>query len=348
MLEMSKPDPDARPRIARDLRLEVTMNIKLSAREIIAALFTILIIGGFGGRASADTAVSTCGTLSAPGNYFLTRNLTAAGDCLVIAADNVAIDMRGKTITGNGTGAGITDAGFQHPYAIIANGTIRNFQTGINLDNSGLATISNVDSSKNVGDGIFVDRCCNTLDSITANGTGGTGIVIASDDSSLSRILANGNGAGGILVTDCCNTLVASTVSNNTGNGVEMDGCCSFVLSSKIQKNTGIGVQLKSDDNGVVRSNTSKNGGDGMEFPNSTDNMIVASTSNKNGGAGVDLGARFGIISGVQANKNGAGGVNMLCRGSTASLTAKKNTGGSNLTQTNSDGPCANVNLNAP
>jgi hypothetical protein len=324
------------------------MNIKLSAREIIAALFAIMLIGGLGGRASADVAVSTCGTLSSPGNYFLTRNLTAAGDCLVIAADNVAIDMKGKTISGNGTGAAIFDGSIQHPFAIIRNGTIRNFQIGIDLDNSGLATISNVDSSKNVGDGIFIDRCCNTLDAITANGNGGTGILIASDDSSLSRILANGNGAGGILVTDCCNTLVASTVSNNTGNGVEMDGCCSFVLSSNIQKNTGIGIQLSSGDNGVIKSNTSKNGGDGMEFPNSGDNMVTASTSNRNGGAGIDIGARFGIISGVQANKNAAGGVNMLCRGSTASLTAKKNTG-TNLVQTvTSDGPCANVNLNAP
>lgn len=328
------------------------MNIKLSAREIIAALFAMLLIGGFGGRASAAaTAVSTCETLSSPGNYFLTRNLTAAGDCLVIAADNVAIDLNGKTITGNGTGSAISDASIAHPFAIIANGTIRNFGIGIDLDNSGLATISNVDSSKNVSHGIFIDRCCNTLDAITANGNGGTGILIASDDSSLSRILANGNGAGGILITSCCNTLVASTVSNNTGNGVDMDDCCSFVLSSNIQKNTGIGVKLSSDDNGVIRSNTSKNGGDGMEFPNSGENMIVASTSNKNGGAGVDLGARFGVISGVQANKNAADGVDMLCRGSTASLTAKKNTG-TNLVQTVSgggaDGPCANVNLNAP
>jgi len=326
------------------------MNIKLSARELIAALFAILLIGGFAGRASADVAVSACGTLSTPGtNYFLTRNLSATGDCLVIAADNVGIDMRGHTITGNGSHSGISDGDIPHPFAVIRNGTIRNFADGINLENSGEATISNVDSSKNTDDGIFIADCCNTLDSITANNNGATGIQIDSDDSSLSRILAKGNGAGGILITSCCNTLVASTVSNNTGNGVEMDDCCSFVVSSNIQKNTGIGVQLNSDDNGVVRSNTSKNGSDGMEFPTSGENMIVASKSNGNGGAGIDIGARFGIISGVQANKNAAGGVNMLCRGSTASLTAKKNKGGSNLTQTvTSDGPCANVNLNAP
>ena len=219
------------------------MNIKLSARAFTAALFTMLLIGGLCGRAGAiiTNPISACGTLSSPGAYFLTGNLSATGDCLVIAADNVAIDMKGKTITGNGSGAGITDGGFQHPSVIISNGTIRNFGTGIDLENSGEAIISNVDSSKNAGDGIFIDRCCNTLNSVTTNGNGGSGIVIDSDDSSLSNIQANGNSDGGIFISNCCNTLVASTVSNNTGIGVEMEGCCSFVIGTKTQKNSEIG-----------------------------------------------------------------------------------------------------------
>jgi hypothetical protein len=122
------------------------MNIKLSARETIAALFAMLLIGGIGARASADTAVSACGTLAPAGNYFLTKNLSATGDCLVIGANNVAIDLRGKTITGNGTGSGITDGGLERADAIIANGKIRNFNQGIFLSSSGVALISNIDS----------------------------------------------------------------------------------------------------------------------------------------------------------------------------------------------------------
>src|ERR1019366_5892026 len=94
ILEMSRPDPGARPRAARDLRWEVTMNIKLSARSLTAALFATVLIGGLCGRAGAATAISTCGTLSSAGNYYLTSNLTATGDCLVIAAANGAIDMK--------------------------------------------------------------------------------------------------------------------------------------------------------------------------------------------------------------------------------------------------------------
>ena len=57
---------------------------------------------------------------------------------------------------------------------------------------------------------------------------------------------------------------------------------------------------------------------------------------------------RFGIFSGVQANKNGGGGVSMPCRGSTASLTATKNSGSNLIQSPATDGPCANVNLKAP
>ena len=59
----------------------------------------------------ADTAVSACGTLSPAGNYFLTKNLTSSGTCIVIGDQGVSFDMQGHTITGNGTGDGITDGG---------------------------------------------------------------------------------------------------------------------------------------------------------------------------------------------------------------------------------------------
>jgi hypothetical protein len=322
------------------------MNIKLSALRFTAPLFAMLLIGGLCGSAGAATAVSSCQTLSAPGNYFLTKNLTASGDCLVIAADNVAIDLKGHTITGNGSSSGINDDGLDRDYAIIANGTIRNFDTGINLHSSGSAIISNINASNNGSEGIFISECCNTLNSVTANNNI-VGIEIDSDDSSLTNIQANGNSNGGVMISECCNTLVGSTVSNNTGIGVEMHFGDSFVVASKVQKNSDIGVELTNGDNGVIASSTSKNGGDGMELT-SGDNLVVASKSNGNGGTGVDLGTnKWGIFSGVSANKNHADGVDMGCRGSTASLKAQNNSA-TNLVQTNVDGPCANVNLNAP
>jgi hypothetical protein len=320
------------------------MNIKLSARRITTALFAMLLTCGLCARASAATAVSACGTLASPGNYFLTKNLSATGDCLVIGADNVAIDLKGKTITGNGSGSGITDGGIFRAVPIIANGRIRNFDTGISLA-AGDTMISNVDSSKNTGDGIFIGSCCNTLNSVTADNNGGTGIDIASDDSSLTKIEANGNGDGGIFISSCCNLLVEGVANNNHGIGVQINSDDNFVVGSTMQGNSDIGLKMI-DDNGVIKTTSLKNGGDGMRFT-STVNQVIQSKSNKNVGDGIVFDGRFGVLAGVQANKNGGDGVDMSCRGSTASLTAKQNTG-SNLVQTVSDGPCANVNLNAP
>jgi hypothetical protein len=347
MLQISICDPRLRLRIAADLSREGTMNIEFSARRIVAALFTMLLIVGLCGRAGAQTGVSSCQTLSAPGNYFLTSNLSASGDCLVIGASNVAIDLKGKTIKGNGSGSGITDGGSARNFAIIANGKISGFSNGVNLQASGQAIISNLNSSNNAADGVIIGDCCNTLSAVTTNNNGDVGIALLDDDSSLSKIQANGNGNGGIAINDCCNTLVGSTVKNNTGIGVQMNNCCSFVVASKIQNNTGDGVELLSEDNGVIGSTTSKNGGDGMDMTTNGDNMVVASKSTGNAGVGINFGAKFGIISGVMVSKNHSDGVDMQCRGSTASLTATKNSG-TNLVQTVVDGPCANVNLNAP
>jgi Right handed beta helix region len=322
------------------------MKIEFSARRITAALFTMLLIGGLCGRAGAQTGLSSCQTLSAPGNYFLMNNLNATGDCLVIGAANVAIDLKGKNIKGNGTGSGITDGGTAQNFAIIANGNISGFNDGVNLQASGQAIISNLNSSNNVADGVIIGNCCNTLSAVTTNNNGDVGIVILSDDSNLTNIQANKNADGGILVTRCCNTLIGSTVSNNTGIGVEIEQDVSSVVNSKIQHNTGVGLEMV-DDAGVIKTNTSKNGGDGILFTSST-NHVVASKSNGNGGAGIDAGANTTSgFSGVTANMNAADGVDMGCRGSTASLTATKNSG-TNLVQTVVDGPCANADLNAP
>ncbi len=119
------------------------------------------------------------------------------------------------------------------------------------------------------------------------------------------------------------------------------------MIASKVQKNSDIGIELNDGDNGVVGSTASKNGGDGIQM-SSGDDMVVASKSNGNGGSGVNLGTnKWGIFSGVTTNKNSSDGVDMGCRGSTASLKALNNSGTA-LVQTHVDGPCANVNLNAP
>ena len=193
----------------------------------------------------ADTGVSSCGTLSAAGNYFLTKNLTSTGTCITVASEGVSLDMKGHTITGDGTGDGITDGGGAFESMAIANGKIRNFSVGIGLDNSCCVVIRNVDSSKNTDTGVLIGKCCGALDSVTANNNGSVGIMALDCCYSMNNIQANNNGAGGgIVATSCCTTIANSTVSNNGGTGVVADGCCSFLVASKVQQNKGDGADM--------------------------------------------------------------------------------------------------------
>ena len=277
----------------------------------------------------ADTAVSACGTLSSPGNYFLTQNLTSAGTCIVISSEGVSFDMRGHTITGDGTGDGITDGGSRFESMAIANGSIRNFNVGIGLDRSCCLVIRNVDSSKNTATGIIVGDCCGALDGVTTNNNGTMGILAAGCCYSLNNIQANNNGGGGgIVTTDCCTTVANSVASGNTGAGVFEDGCCSFLVSSTVKNSGGDGVDMNDCCNFVVGSTVSHSVGVGVSLIGS-DNLITGTEVSHSGSDGIFMDSSDNQITSSKSTKNGGFGANVGCPGAIFKLTAKKNTSGS-------------------
>lgn len=70
-----------------------------------AALFSIALALGAtilvpAASAREPTPIKACQTISKPGSYELANNLTATGDCLLIATDFVTIDLAGFLISG--------------------------------------------------------------------------------------------------------------------------------------------------------------------------------------------------------------------------------------------------------
>jgi len=318
------------------------MSFERGFRRYALGAVAALVLLWAASPARADTAISACGPLSAAGKYFLTKNLTATGTCITVGSEGVSLDMKGFTITGNGTGDGISDGGGHFESMAIANGKIRNFSVGIGLDTSCCVVIRNVDSSMNTDTGILVGRCCGVIDAVTANHNGTTGIMALDCCYSLNNIQATNNGSGGgIVATGCCTAITSSTVSNNGGDGVFGSNCCNFVIKSTVQGNTGDGVHLTSNCcNFVVSSTVALNTGDGVHLTNN-ENLVTGTNASGNGGDGIFLSGTDNQITNSVANGNHGIGADVQCPGAITGLTTKNN-GTNSLTTTG--GTCTQLN----
>jgi hypothetical protein len=184
--------------------------------------------------AAAPSNVNACQTLSQPGSYVLAKNLAATGDCLVVAADAVTIDLAGFAITGNGTGSAVKSDGALRTGISIQNGTISNFATGIDFGFTGIQILverMRISGNGNVGvgandmaivkdslffqngDGINVGSR-SVVTGNSSNFNAGSGIAVGLG-STVTGNTSNLNGNNGLVVGN------GSTVVNNTtlGNG---------------------------------------------------------------------------------------------------------------------------------
>lgn len=189
---------------------------------------------------AAPRSIRGCQTIGSPGSYVLVRNLTATGDCLVVNADHVTIELQGFVMTGNGTGSGVTDNGVPRTGIVLRNGTIRQFETGISfpLNVSTGIVLERIRAVSNTGTGIRVGSKSAVRDCV-ADSNGGNGIE-AFDESIVSGSTATGNTFNGILVG------IGSTVTGNVANANGIDGIIANA-GSTVSGNTARG----NGDNGL-------------------------------------------------------------------------------------------------
>ena len=109
------------------------MNKKMAGVALAAALVSP--------PAWADpTVITACQTISQPGSYKLVGNLAITGGagCLIVAADDVTIDLAGFSIIGQQAGAGgIQSVPYLFGHGIaVRNGSISGFVNGVALDSA--------------------------------------------------------------------------------------------------------------------------------------------------------------------------------------------------------------------
>ncbi len=304
--------------------------------------------------AFVGTEITACSNtpILVAGNFFLKKNLTATGtDCIRVEHSNVAIDMNGHTITGDGAHRGITDNGVFVESVAIANGKIKDFDEGIEFFglffffHSDLITIEKVDSSGNKGVGIFLEGCCNSLTDIKASNNGDAGLVTLECCSTVNKVTANDNTDDGVDEEGCCSTASNVTANGNGSAGIFMDGDDNGVVNAKANDNKSAGIDILGFANQVSNSTASNNGADGMEFGGGT-NEVADSMANNNKIVGIDLGnVDFNTATDVTANHNGTDAVALKCPSNAVNVRAHNNT--TNLHEI-TPALCTNLDNNAP
>jgi len=199
------------------------------------------------------TPIDSCGTITQPGSYVLTRNLNASGNCIRIDADDVTLDLAGYRLSGNGSGDGVDENDTIHSNITVLNGTVTGFQNGVDLNQ----VIGSVAIS------------------VRAIDNANAGIAVASSIVKDSVVIGNGgNGIHGVSF----GTITGNQVFDNGGNGI-VAAQGSVVTNNSVRGNDGIGISASFGV--IVRGNAvSANGGFGIAA--STDSAIIENAANGN------------------------------------------------------------------
>jgi len=209
-------------------------------------------------RQEGPIEIEQCQTLNNPGSYKLVKNLTATGDCLVIANPPVTIDLGGFSITGNGTGTGI--GGVSNLQTVVRNGTISKFNTGVFVE----GTIEGLQVA-NCAEGLFVGGIVknntvqfNTfgLDVFESSIVTGN-LAFANDETGIGvrgASLIKGNNVSsnkiGINV-GVGSTLIENIASNNSQIGLNVT--CPSNVTNNTAVNNGANIMLNG--NGCINTN---------------------------------------------------------------------------------------------
>ncbi|HEY1259159.1 MAG TPA: hypothetical protein VGF34_07905 [Stellaceae bacterium] len=182
-------------------------------------------------------AVSRCQTINQPGSYRLANNLRATGNCFVISAEGVTIDLGGFSITGNGTGTAIigkpTKAGTIPPArTVVRNGDISNFALATNVSGT-VESLRVTDNAKGILVGVGIVRN-NIVQSNNA-----AGIQIADGIVTGNLLVANGTG----IVVEEAGVITGNQAAGNKA-GIDVRGTGSTLIGNVADGNGEIGIRV--------------------------------------------------------------------------------------------------------
>jgi hypothetical protein len=247
--------------------------VKAFFQGFLIFMITISVFAGDGQIDIRPTGAATF-TISNPGSYVLTDNVTMTADahCIHITTNDVTLDLNGHTIKGNGSNyTGIYGSATSD--ITIFNGTVRDFGVkGIELGVN--CRLRDITVYSNDGNGVEVDDACQ-LTRVTAINNGGYGIkalvgCVIKDNACYQNTATGSTGvkAYGIRAMGNSNILAGNTCIDNDGTansyGIFISGDKNRVENNLCTDNnsgtgTGIFLSSTSDDCVVIRNTTCSN-----------------------------------------------------------------------------------------
>ena len=157
------------------------------------------------------------------------NDLTCAGDGLIVMADDISINLNGHTLSGNGTGNGITVRG--RSGVTIKNGVIRTFLTGVFVATSTGIIIKGSGFTGN-REAVFLNGSTNsTIKANTAWANTTRGFMLRP---TASGVQSTGNSVVGNVITDTPsgilvfgqpgNTIKGNTITGSTFAALDLTG----------------------------------------------------------------------------------------------------------------------------
>ncbi|MBP7149078.1 MAG: right-handed parallel beta-helix repeat-containing protein [Acidobacteria bacterium] len=293
------------------------------------------------GAAEARVPLYTTTTITVPGTYVLTRNITGPGPLISIQASDVDVDLNGFNLTPT-SGAAI-DAQNQARIS-VHDGFIENGSNAVRFDTIDGGRIERLNVAGQTGAGLNLVGCTGIVirDLIVRN-TGAEGVLFDAGPLAtpgiveVSDSLFSGIGTLGISLRNAGASLVAKNGIDTTGaRGLLLDGCTASTVRDNIVRSTvfaGIalvgsnGCQLLSN---IVRLPTN----DGILVDQSSNENMLARNQVSGGlASGINVGGDRNVLDRNQSNGNSGWGLRF-------NSNANDNVYRTNMARGNTGGAC--------
>ena len=269
----------------RAMRLRRTSSVGTWGAAMLAVSVVALLCAS---PARALTQISSCGTtLSSPGDYQVSAELSCVGDGITITSSGVHVNLAHHVLTGNGTGTGLSVVGVDGDVD-VRNGTLTGFSTGVRIDGALGVNLSAVTATGNATGMVLANANSNDItDTLVMNNTGDGIQASSSGHNMITASVGNGNGGAGLVGQDFHdNVLTGNGFHTNSGDGVRLDGGShgNLFRANDVADNGGNGLSLVSADGNTLKANIVRGNGDtGIRVQaGSTQNLLQGNTAQQN------------------------------------------------------------------